>query len=56
MKIGGDPLRLAIRDEVRSMQVLRVKMFCEAAAAMEKESREKQQLQEKPIEKEIESS
>ena len=47
MKIGGDTLRLAIRDEIRSMQVLRVKLFCEAAAAAEKEVREKQQLREK---------
>ena len=54
MKIGGDTLRLAIRDEVRTMQVLRVKMFCEVAAAEEKESREKEKTQEKQVEKEIE--
>ena len=51
MKIGGDTLRLAIRDEVRTMQVLRVKMFCEVAAAEEKETREKEKTREKQTEK-----
>ena len=41
MKIGGDTLRLAIREEIRTMQDLRVKVFCEAAAAAQKETMEK---------------
>ena len=56
MKTGGEKLRLAIRDEIRTMQVLRVKMFCEAAAVAEKETREKQQSPRKETEGSEESS
>ena len=33
MKMGGDPLRKAIREEVNTLVVLRAKLFCAAAAA-----------------------
>ena len=33
MKMGGDPLRKAIREEVNTLVLLRAKLFCEFAAA-----------------------
>jgi hypothetical protein len=47
MKMGGEPLRKAIREEVNALVVLRVKLFCEyavaAAAAVPVEMKSKSQ-------------
>jgi hypothetical protein len=37
MTTGGDVLRTAIRNEVQDLQLLRVKLFCEAAEAARQE-------------------
>jgi hypothetical protein len=38
MTTGGDVLRTAIRNEVQDLQLLRVKLFCEAAEAARQEA------------------
>ena len=38
MTTGGDVLRSMIRDEVQSLQLLRAKLFCDAAEAARQEA------------------